>query len=449
VTAAQIAANAVGASELADTVAERLDALELLPVSTVLAPTWLEVWGHSYTTGNGGTASRLGFSEVVADRLGLPLRCRGRAGSSAASENTFNQCLRSIERVAQFSVPQNLNVMMWGLNDLTAVAAAANVPGGNLEAALLTNVSRMRSGSPVFPYTDASFTFNGSWATVANNFSAGTGWKYTTSGAATYSIATPADFPGGTVAIGLASQATLNHGAVHTATIGSTTATVTAKSQYIGTSHYFVLRVPDVPAGAQTISVAISDLTATSLTAVDGWWWECAEDEGPIVVLVKQPTLTATGYATFSGSGVDDDKIAALNTVYDGIATAFGERVIIADGHLPTMNKALAYFNADEVHPNDKGHALIADAVMDALADGMVVVAAGGRAGAAPRWRAAAAPTSTPESAWGYNKTGTIIDNTAPAEAGSASSKYVTTGWICTAAGGPGTWLPMRTLTGN
>ncbi len=44
---------------------------------------------------------------------------------------------------------------------------------------------------------------------------------------------------------------------------------------------------------------------------------------------------------------------------------------------------------------------------------------------------------------------GDMVRNSAPAEAGSASSKYVTIGWICTVSGTPGTWLPMRTLTGN
>lgn len=44
---------------------------------------------------------------------------------------------------------------------------------------------------------------------------------------------------------------------------------------------------------------------------------------------------------------------------------------------------------------------------------------------------------------------GEIVTNTAPAEAGVAGSKYVVTGWICTATGTPGTWLAMRALTGN
>lgn len=56
---------------------------------------------------------------------------------------------------------------------------------------------------------------------------------------------------------------------------------------------------------------------------------------------------------------------------------------------------------------------------------------------------ATAAPTT---GTWGIGDT---VKNSAPSEAGTAGSKYVITGWICTAAGTPGTWLQMRTLTGN
>lgn len=44
---------------------------------------------------------------------------------------------------------------------------------------------------------------------------------------------------------------------------------------------------------------------------------------------------------------------------------------------------------------------------------------------------------------------GDVIRNNAPSELGSAASKYVVTGWICTVGGTPGTWLPIRALTGN
>lgn len=54
-----------------------------------------------------------------------------------------------------------------------------------------------------------------------------------------------------------------------------------------------------------------------------------------------------------------------------------------------------------------------------------------------------AAPTT------GNHTVGDFLRNSAPAEAGAASSKYVITGWVCTASGTPGTWLECRSLTGN
>ncbi len=54
-----------------------------------------------------------------------------------------------------------------------------------------------------------------------------------------------------------------------------------------------------------------------------------------------------------------------------------------------------------------------------------------------------AAPTT------GTHAVGDQVKNSAPAELGTALTKYVITGWICTAGGTPGTWLQLRCLTGN
>lgn len=54
-----------------------------------------------------------------------------------------------------------------------------------------------------------------------------------------------------------------------------------------------------------------------------------------------------------------------------------------------------------------------------------------------------AAPTS------GTWRQGDSIRNSAPSELGSVGSKYVITGWQCVASGTPGTWVQLRSLTGN
>lgn len=54
-----------------------------------------------------------------------------------------------------------------------------------------------------------------------------------------------------------------------------------------------------------------------------------------------------------------------------------------------------------------------------------------------------AAPTTGP------NARGDFVRNSEPAEAGSGGSMYVILGWVCVAAGTPGTWVECRVLTGN
>jgi hypothetical protein len=56
---------------------------------------------------------------------------------------------------------------------------------------------------------------------------------------------------------------------------------------------------------------------------------------------------------------------------------------------------------------------------------------------------ATAAPTT---GTWAQ---GDFIRNSAPAEAGVVTTKYVVFGWVCSVSGTPGTWLQCRFLTGN
>jgi hypothetical protein len=57
------------------------------------------------------------------------------------------------------------------------------------------------------------------------------------------------------------------------------------------------------------------------------------------------------------------------------------------------------------------------------------------------------AATSAPTT--GSFNVGDFIRNSTPTELGSASSKYIVTGWYCVTAGEPGTWVESRALTGN
>ena len=58
---------------------------------------------------------------------------------------------------------------------------------------------------------------------------------------------------------------------------------------------------------------------------------------------------------------------------------------------------------------------------------------------------AASAPTGDAQS----YQVGDFVRNLTPTPTGSAGSVYVILGWVCTAAGAPGTWEEVRTLTGD
>lgn len=47
-----------------------------------------------------------------------------------------------------------------------------------------------------------------------------------------------------------------------------------------------------------------------------------------------------------------------------------------------------------------------------------------------------------------YTK-GSVVVNSNKTELGTVGNKYVIQEWLCTVAGTPGTWVQVRTLTGN
>lgn len=62
---------------------------------------------------------------------------------------------------------------------------------------------------------------------------------------------------------------------------------------------------------------------------------------------------------------------------------------------------------------------------------------------------AAASNAATAAPTTGTYAQGDFIRNSTPTELGAGGSKYVITGFLCVAGGTPGTWVQMRSLTGN
>jgi hypothetical protein len=59
------------------------------------------------------------------------------------------------------------------------------------------------------------------------------------------------------------------------------------------------------------------------------------------------------------------------------------------------------------------------------------------------------ATSAEPSGANVSHQVGDVVRNSLPTELGSAGSKYVLYGWLCLAAGSPGTFRELRIPTGN
>ena len=416
----------------------------------------VSVWGHSYAFGIGATDVGRRWGSLVADDLRLRERNEAISGTAVASEGSgasWGAVLQKVTRSSRgavsgsgvaassqrgFASPGGVHLLQYGINDIQdlGTSSAALAP---VKEALRTIISRLRAGA-IFEDTSSTFTFTGTWPTPADTTkNSGPGYHYATTSTPSYSITTPADFPGGTIAIGLHSPSGVGNGAVHNVVVNGGAPTAYSRfSTRSGSSTHHVIRLPNLPAGANTIAVTLSGVV--NYTAVDYWQWEASVDL-PLIVLLKQPL--PVDYSAYGVSPVvNDTGVSNLNAIIDEVAAEFDSRVITVD--LSVMDHDATMFAADKLHPSDKGHRKIAQLTVESIADARFTVEAA--QGTAPRIEyGAAAPTGTRT----FYSVGDEVRNSSPAEAGTAGSKYITYGWICTVEGRPGTWLPLRYLTGN
>lgn len=414
----------------------------------------LVVWGHSYAYGTGASDLYKRFSSLLAERLGVSERNEAVAGTVLAnvSGSSWPKVLQAVTRpnlkaigggvtpsnARGFVSPGGLHVCMWGVNDLNAL--------GNTVAALLpvrrdleTVLSRFRA-TAVFEENHASFTFNGTWTTPGSTtINSGPNYKQTTDPTASYSIALPADFPGGTVAIGITSPTGAGAGAIHTATVGGVQTVLDARNGTAANTTGHVLRIKNIAAGAQTINVTISSLVTN--TSVDYWQHEADTATAPVVVLLKQPTISDFSvYGSVAPGPPTNTGVGYLNQVIDEVAAVYDERVVVVD--LATLNgDATMFATGNALHPSDKGHQKIADLILTALRSKGFTFSPGANVREpAIRYGTTGTVTNT------YSNVGDRIKNTNPTVVGTGAGAYIITEWVCAVEGNPGTWVPVQTL---
>jgi len=419
-----------------------------------LSPTdGLRSWGHSYPAGvnsAGLTSITKGFAAIAAELLGLDLRNNAIGGTSLYyginSDSAWPAILQNVSRPlsGRFNSGLGLVTSMYGINDVNKLGNTYGALAPFMMAQRVA-ISRWRAGA-IFEDTDASVAYGGAgvwtfFGVLTSN--SGTGYRYNPTSGGTLTITTPPDFPGGTIALGFTSRASGNGGVV-SGTVNGIVYSVDTSNNRTDSAQAFVLRIPNVPAGSAAYVFTTSAVIGVTWGVMfDYWQWEPAEADCPLVVLVKQPKpIDYTAYGAVNPGPPTDAGVDALNQVFTDLAAEFGSRVITVD--TSSIDHDLTCFTAGNVHPSAKGHLVIARLVVAAVLAKLRVQQR--RPVIAPRVEYGIAAPTTSYVSWAV---GDQVVNTAPAEAGAAASKYVTTGWICTVAGAPGTWLPLRSLTGN
>lgn len=339
----------------------------------------ITAFGHSITA---GCCSNAGGSNVLSNgyvwKLGGMLHASVNnyavGGSQVSEDNTGNSgngggyptVLNDLTNT-RTSAPYNVNgttyLFGYGLNDLADFGTSGL---GAMDAAMQTVIARARAGA-VFEETSSNITYGSGWA-LAGGFSkyvSGGAFEQTTTAGTTVTINVPADFPGGEVDFG--GLAHSGYGSLNFTVDGASAGSLNEGTNYqTGYFNGVIQRFTGLSAGAHTI---VGTTTSTSTVVLD--YWQIASPNPGLTIVVTNPK--AYGYHIYSGWPYlpNDSEVDTLNTHLKNDAAAFDSNVIVAD-ITNTLGKNPLYFNSDQIHPNDEGHALIAAAIYKAISQANV-----------------------------------------------------------------------------
>jgi len=306
----------------------------------------------------------------VAKELGVVNDNRAVPGASLMSAENTGGWKHVFTELPRTSGREQIVLFHYGLNDIAAAGLLGAPFEEAFQSALTAVVSRVRAApGSIKAANDASIAWSAGW-TYDSGAIFGVPVKYSFTSGNTYTITTPANFPGGTVCIDLLTA--VDDGAVHTFTLdGVAVGSIDTKGNSGGVQITpSVFRIPGVDMGSHTIVGTISGLTASvTRTEVLGWHYEDAPS--PLVVLIKQPK--AIKYTAYSNPGRPTDAaVDSINSIIDTVAASFGANVVTVDldGAFTKQQALFMYYDgltSDWIHPGPLGHEVIAESILAKL----------------------------------------------------------------------------------
>ena len=350
-----------------------------MPVSKLL------VYGHSYAAGSGETTGENRVSSQLARALKVTETNRAVGASALCADNYaaadpgapwpqtggwvhVMQTHTPVRTRAPYLSPVQVIVLYHGLNDL-ALVGIQNL-AATFKPALHAVIDRLRAGA-VFEDNHATVTYAGTWATITNStLGSGIGNHYTSTSGASVTIAVPSDFPGGTITAGTTGVAGIpgsehvgaNLRAREAGTLLAETSTFNLgeSSQYAPAT----LRINELAAGPHQITVTFENVVGNNFFD----YWEIEANPAPLVVVpLANELLSYTAHGTGWPFQVDSEDIAALNVAVTEVASEYAAGRVLAVPTDDVMAGSWANFQADGVHPNAQGAALIAHRLYEAI----------------------------------------------------------------------------------
>lgn len=126
-------------------------------------------------------------------------------------------------------------------------------------------------------------------------------------------------------------------------------------------------RIPGSVIGDLNTIIEVLITTASSSGIADEFdgWGILANGPGPLILGLIPNRLIAANFSVGGGTPINDVDVLNIADVFRNVYAKYPNNIIPVELE-PVLNKNPQLFAADFIHPNDRGHALIAQACIDA-----------------------------------------------------------------------------------
>jgi hypothetical protein len=365
--------------------------MPLEPRKEYRVPDFWSVFGHSFMQYSFGTFYQTGRADsIVRSMLDIEhtnwqnYAINGaRACIEASYTGGFHRMLQKTkkpQRGGPYVADGGAALFCYGINDLGMVDNTTQVKDAYIHA-MRTMISRWRAaviyenGFQVGTRT----TYGAGFASIAaTGYTSGNTahWCTDTTPDADdfFTLTLPSDYNGEPVGISLVGAGGVAGGTITWSGTAGVTGT-TSVSDILpssAVSHCPVLkRITNLTSAnaGQTIIGTVTQMDSGGAVMLDGWWLEAKE--APPVIVCDITRLPAAGYtanyASWDGTESSRDQdVLDWNTALYALVAEFDSMVQVAYVDA-VIQKNASYFFTDNLHPNEKGAARIADAISDAI----------------------------------------------------------------------------------